>query len=198
MKRLFVALISIGCCCLPAAGSEVTYHVGFTGGSVMSTAVPSGSFAYDPSAGFSDFFVNWDGVTFDLTSAANAPGLATDPPTGCTSAASDHAYGFLLMSQTAAGCTVPAQYAWSGMYFGEAGAQFTFILNVTSGLSVAQDEISAMVFSAVPESPMMDFGGGGWEITEAGVPEPSTLAMGVAAALGLAGIRFAGRIRRRG
>lgn len=165
----------------------------------MGTPVPWGSFAYDPGAGFSDFIVNWNGVGFDLTSAANAPALATDPATGCASAGSGHAYGFLILSQTAAGCTASAQYAWDGVYFGGSAAQFTFMLNVTSGLSVAQDLISAIVFSGVPQSPMMDFGSGGWQITESGaVPEPSTLGMLMAAALGLAGVKLAGRMRRRG
>lgn len=137
--------------------------------------------------GFSDFFVSWNGVTFDLTAAANAPTLAQDPATGCDSAASDHAYGFLFISQTATGCDAPAQYAWSGLHFGGSAAQFFFILSVTNGASAPQDTIGAMVTSDVPLTPSMDFGSGGWTVSA--VPEPSTLALGLIAVLFLAAVR---------
>lgn len=192
MRSLVVALLLVGPCALPAFAGQVNYQIDFTGASVMNTPLPFGSFAYDPAGGFSNFFVNWNGVTFDLTSSANAPALAADPATGCDSAASDHQYGFIFMRQAATGCAAPAAYAWSGQYYGGSAAQFAFILNVTSGLSVAQDLIAGLVYSDVPLSPPMDLGSGGWTVS----PEPSSLAMGLAAALCLAGMKLAGRSRR--
>jgi hypothetical protein len=61
-----------------AASADVftDYTINFTGGSPKPTA---GSFTYDETnPQFSSFFVTWDGLTFDLTSSANAPG--TSPP----------------------------------------------------------------------------------------------------------------------
>ena len=198
MKPLVVAFLLAGPA-LPVFAAPVTYQIDFTGASVMNMPLPSGSFVYDPDAGFSSFFVDWNGATFDLTSSANAPALATDPATGCDSAAPDYQYqyGFIFMSQTASGCAASAQYAWNGLYYGGLAAQFTFILNVTSGQSVSQDLISKWVYSDVPASPEIDFGTGGWSVTPANsVPEPSTLAMGLAAVLAATGMRLAGRSRR--
>lgn len=195
MKGPIVGLLVAGVFSLPAFADPVTYQIDFTGGSVMNST-PSGSFVYGPNVGFSDFLVHWDGVTFDFTSSANAPELATDPATGCDSAASDYQYGFIFMSQTATGCAAPAHYAWGSQFFGGTGAQLAFILNVTKGLVVAQDVIFAQVFSDVPQSPLGDFGAGGWSISPESVPEPSSLTMGLALALSFAGMTLAKRSRR--
>lgn len=57
-----------------AYASPITYDITFSGGPILPT---SGSFVYDGSlplsSRFSDFSVVWDGISFDLTSAANAP-----------------------------------------------------------------------------------------------------------------------------
>jgi hypothetical protein len=196
MRSPSVVLLLAGILSLPAFADPVTYRIDFTGGSVKGTPLPFGSFTYDPNVGFSDFLVTWDGVTFDLTSSANAPELATDPATGCDSAAPDYQYGFIFVTQTATGCTVPAQYAWSGMYLGGSGAQFTLVLNVTKGLSAEQDLIGALVTSNVPVSPSMDSGVGDWSVSPESVPEPSSLTMGLALTLSLAGMILAKRFRR--
>src|SRR5205823_4784750 len=73
------------------------------------TLPTSGSFTYDASTGFSAFIVQWDGITFNLTSAANTPALGTRS-TGCNSRGSTPQYGFIIMDQIATGCDV--SYMW--------------------------------------------------------------------------------------
>jgi len=61
---------------LPAHASAVYYTIDFTITS-GSTAPTSGSFDYDSTLtdSFSNFIVLWDGLTFNLTSAANSPAI---------------------------------------------------------------------------------------------------------------------------
>ncbi len=167
-----IALVLVGAAtCLPALATPVDYHISFTISSVSGLSAPSGSFSYDPSAGFSNFIVQWESAIFDFTSSANAPMLAAAPPTGCASAASNHQYGFLLITQAASGCA--AGYVWSGQYWGQIDptngyAQMFFIL----GVGGAQDEIATDDF--FPAGPaVMDFSTGTWAVTE--TPEPGTL-----------------------
>ena len=48
---------------------------------------PPGWLVYAPNVGFSNFLVDW--ADFEIASSANAPALASDPATGCDSAAYD-------------------------------------------------------------------------------------------------------------
>jgi hypothetical protein len=190
MKHIVAALLLAGVLTLPLPAAPVSYRIDFTGGSAMGSLPPTGFFDYDAGGQFSNFLVQWNGATLDLTSAANVPSLAASPGTGCDSAAPDAAYGFLMMSQTAANCTMPAQYAWSGLFFAGAAVQFSFVLNVTNGPSISQDVIGGMTTLNVPMSPMMDMGSGGWSVSQVtSVPEPSSLAMGAIALFAVLGLR---------
>jgi hypothetical protein len=63
-----------------SSAASTAYDINFTvtdGG-----PAPTGSFIYDPNAGFSDFIVNWDGNTVDLTSAANNLTEVAEPSAG--------------------------------------------------------------------------------------------------------------------
>lgn len=65
-------------CALPMLGAPIDYTMAFTGGyygfsgPLIPDAPQSGSFTYDPASGFSNFVVLWQGLSFDLTAAANA------------------------------------------------------------------------------------------------------------------------------
>jgi hypothetical protein len=196
MKTLAVILLLVGASCFPVNAAPVAYDISFTGGSIMGAPLPTGSFLYDPAAGFSNFLVNWNGVTFDFTPAgdppgsANAPLFATSPSTDCDSSASNPQYAFLILTQTATGCFAQAHYFWQGMYFGGSYAQFMFILEVSDGLAVAHDIIAAQLLSGVPTIPLMDLGSGSW------VPESATLPAILAGALAIASVKLAQRTLR--
>jgi hypothetical protein len=74
MKLTSLLLVA---CALPMLAAPIDYTMTFTGGYYGSsnTLVPdapqSGSFTYDPATGFSNFVVLWQGLSFDLTAAAN-------------------------------------------------------------------------------------------------------------------------------
>ena len=57
----------------PAQASIIHYTINFT--VETGSPTPSGSFDYDPTVGFSNLIVSWDGELFDLTGSANAPGV---------------------------------------------------------------------------------------------------------------------------
>src|SRR5215469_1023406 len=102
MQRLGVfLLLSIGLLVMRSQAAQTTYDIEFM--TSFGTAPSSGSFTYDPSTGFSAFIVQWDGVTFDLTSAANAP--LQFGTTGCDGEGSTPQYGFIIMAEIATGCT---------------------------------------------------------------------------------------------
>ena len=71
-NKHLVALLVSGLAVVAAADAQAAvtnYTINFSGGSPNPTA---GSFGYDSSTGaFSAFTVNWNGLAFDLTSAAN-------------------------------------------------------------------------------------------------------------------------------
>jgi hypothetical protein len=69
---------------LPALGNPVTYTMTFTGGPFLNgvqhnLAPSSGSFTYDPTTGFSNFLVDYNGDVFNFTAAANSPTICSIP-----------------------------------------------------------------------------------------------------------------------
>jgi hypothetical protein len=98
--QLGISILLLAAIGPPAAMADLldstTYTINFTGGPLLPTA---GSFTYDPDTpNFTNFLVTWDGVPFDLTSAANDPiiGIGGNPP--CIGAATGAAATFLLLS----------------------------------------------------------------------------------------------------
>jgi hypothetical protein len=162
MRRFGVfLLLSVGLLVMRSQATPTSYKIQFT--TTFGTAPSSGSFTYDPSTGFSAFLVQWDGVTFDLTSAANAP--VQFGSTGCNSEGSTPQYGFIIMAQLATGCNV--SYSWGAQSTPPPpNASFSFqLFNNTA----AADEI----FLATNSGRNAAFGGGTWRLSA--VPEPSTL-----------------------
>ncbi|MCX6633256.1 MAG: PEP-CTERM sorting domain-containing protein [Candidatus Solibacter sp.] len=197
MKNLAVSLVLAAAFSLPVFAGAVKSNINFAlpEGAPLPT---SGSFNYDPAAGFSDFLVQWAGVTFDLTSAANGMTLTADPPTGCgpSDGSAGHQYAYVLMTQTATGCD--ARYAWSGVYYGLGMAQLSFILN-PGGSSSSQDLLIAMTLFPPDESTPFNWVVGSWTVTaESSVPEPGTVGLMLLGALTIAGMKTARGVRTGG
>jgi hypothetical protein len=171
-RNLTLAALALLTCIGPLRADLLNYTITFTTMQSLQPETPTGSFSYDPSAGFSNFLVDFGDATFDLTSFANAPALAADPPTGCDAASSSYQYGFLLLNQSVTGCT--AGYVWDANYYGNLGyAQFFFIL----GVEPSQDEIAAA--ATFPQDIVTPYNValGTWTITAASpsVPEPASI-----------------------
>jgi hypothetical protein len=103
MMRLKVGVISLlalfGTPAIAAADSIISYEIDFSL-AAGSPAPTSGSFDYDPSLAtdpFSNFVVEWDGLTFDLTSSANDPSILNAPT--CINGATGAAATFQLLTE---------------------------------------------------------------------------------------------------
>ena len=156
---------------MPLRAAPTTYRINFT--TQSGTAPTSGSFTYDPSTGFSNFIVVWNGQTYNLTSAANSPTSPT--PTGCPNEAPTSAYGFIIMSQTP---TCPGgRYNWLGIP--SSPSSFGFVVDLGSG----DDDI---VSSGPGSSGATSFGG--WSITPETPPATPAPASLILALIGLASI----------
>lgn len=173
MRTLIVLFVSGTAFFAPVAGAATMYTIDFSGGSPNPT---SGSFTYDPSTGFSNFIVVWEGVSVDLTANANAPYVAN--ATGCSGEASTPAYGFAIMSQALTGCPTTPVYVWQGM-----------LTPATGGFSTGSFGFIALSGSPVQKGDFVDQGGfidtngpefganaqGSWTITAdtSTTPEPA-------------------------
>ena len=70
LRSFLVGVAMVASMSGPALATPTQYDIAFSGGS----PTPTGSFLYDPTVPtFSDFIVTWNGLTFDLTGAANTP-----------------------------------------------------------------------------------------------------------------------------
>lgn len=79
-----------------ARAGAITYNINFTG---TDDGLPVGSFTYDAAVpAFTNFLVQWNGLTFDLTSSANSP--FDDGATGpaCLGGLTGAAAGFAWMN----------------------------------------------------------------------------------------------------
>ena len=99
-----------------------TYTLTFTGSPLLPS---SGSFTYDPDTPhFTSFSVTWEGINFDLTSAANAPGISATAP-ACigtdTGAAATADLLFGSCNPSSGGMAV-----WEAILFGNGDTFFTF------------------------------------------------------------------------
>jgi hypothetical protein len=198
MKLLAVFLLAAAVAA-PAFAGPITYTITFTYTSVFPTtadlSAPSGSFIYDPDdpgAGISDFIVDWGNASFELTSSANNPSLASSPPTGCSSAVPGQSYGFSILTQAVTGCG-PGEvgFIWDGTYYGDTGfATFFLVLEV----GTANDEIDADSFFSFDSSTSFEEANGTWATS--GVPEPGTLLPVLLFALAAAGMKTARAARR--
>jgi hypothetical protein len=166
---------------------KITFIILSTGSPGENTAPPTGSFTYDPSIGFSNFLVMWDGLTFNLTAAANDPLI--NEVSGCNGeAAGGPAYGFSIMTQTLTGCSISTvDYNWAvGVgVFACNPCNAAINIGVGSTFDTYDDFMHDTLFSVPYPGPGSDgetpgANGTGWDISPvstATVPEPSTIAL---------------------
>ena len=81
---------------MPLYAGPINYTVNVPG--APSSLFSSASFAYDGSS-FTNFFVDWRGLTFDLTASANSPTFLNVPPS-CYSGYTGPQLGFALITET--------------------------------------------------------------------------------------------------
>src|SRR5579884_1510965 len=97
---------------LPAAttpSGPTTYNIRFN--VAYGGPAPIGSFTYDPAKGFSNFIVQWNGYTFDLTAAADKPVVVQNFSPACAGV-SGAALAFAILSQQVTGCSAVGNYAF--------------------------------------------------------------------------------------
>jgi hypothetical protein len=175
-RALLVSLGLIALVARPVQATDVitTYTINFT--TTSGAAPASGSFSYDSTnPQFTNFIVNWDGFSFDLTSSANSPSVG---PSGCPGEASTPLYGFELITQTIpTSCgQASVSYIWGATTPGP-GASFVFEANANS-----QAEQIAQVTHDIGQNPADAVGS--WAVSTAAVSEPSSLIL-LGSALGL-------------
>jgi hypothetical protein len=151
----------------PGASADIftDYTINFTGTGTLPTA---GSFTYDlTNPHFSSFLITWEGITFDLTSSANAPASSPTLP-GCIDGAADAEASFDLLSGDCQG--TPANPAWGGIAL-SSGGEFRF-----SAIESAPPFQRLEVFSTVVGNFAADGASGPWTISAAvaPVPEPTS------------------------
>jgi hypothetical protein len=174
---------------LTAMAAPVHYNIQFSGSTVSST-LPTGSFDYDPTTpAFSNFVVEWNGRSFDLTGGANSPtvfvsNVAGAPVCGATSGAEK---SFLLLSKDSCLPQELAPKEWELFPLGSDSLHFDF---VGGGGEAEMFFTSSFVDYANECQP--DCGSGSWEISRA-IPEPGTLAL---LGFGLAGLAASRRRRQ--
>ena len=178
-RSLALSLLLMGIGGPAAFATSITYVINFT--TASGTPPLSGSFTYDNGAvpAFTGFTVNWLGIPFDLTSAANSPSATG----ACAPGGAANTFSYL--SSHLCGGTGTISNGWNASVSGAGplGGTFTFQRSDSSN-SIA---VSAFVFnvSASAQTANGDF-------TITAVPEPAS------AAMILAGAALLGYFGRRG
>ena len=168
---------------LVARAAPMTYFVNFSGGSTLPAL---GLFTYDATSGFSNFLVSWNSTLFDLTSAANAPGVGG----ACPGASSSPATGFALMDHSLCSGVFSR---WNGSQ--TSGLSSFSFYNETLALPA---KTGAFINANMPAAfdPIPVNAAGDWTLTKLtgvtgpAVSEPPTILVLLAGLLLLAGWRF--------
>ena len=169
-RRFAIAVVFVALCAPVAEAGPIHYTITFAGGPILPA---SGSFDYDAAAPqFTDFVVDWDGWTFDLTGSANSPFISEDDAAdpwfqGTTGAAAS----FLLLS----GCSSSPCNGWTVYWAAsrdtsQPGGRFEFMaFGPESQIINVWDQWSQDVIWGTPDS-----ANGSWSIDAQGVPDPGS------------------------
>lgn len=87
MRKLFILSLLTAAAIVPASAASISFALTFTVSGSFFPSTPAGSFDYDAGSGFANFIVTWGNATFDFTTSANNPVLASPDSTGCDPAA---------------------------------------------------------------------------------------------------------------
>ncbi len=175
-------LLALSSVCLLAAFSQplkadviTTYDITFTGSGTLPT---SASFTYDSTVPqFSDFIVDWNGLSFNLTSIANNPSVEGAVP--CVGSDTGAALGFAMLTT----CDVPGNAQWQA---NESGGVANFFL--LAGTAAVCGELGPCdsITEVLSTNPADNAGGSGsFTVTAvaAVTPEPGTLTLSLSALL---------------
>jgi hypothetical protein len=158
----------------------VNYTINFT--LHYGTPPTAGSFTYDPDTpNFTNFLVTWDGAMFNLTSAANSPGIIGAP--ACLHGATGAAASFLLLNGSCSPPPVGGSTAWNSIS-PDGLAQNAFFGFFTTDSTLANEINVEEILTNSPIGPSI--GAGQWTLTQT-TPEPSAYFL-MLAGLGLLGL----------
>ena len=186
------ALLSLVVLAFPLAlraDTVTTYDITFTG---VGTLPTSGSFTYDSTVPqFSNFIVDWDGFTFNLTASANNPNSFGGTP-ACIGSNTGAAAGFALLTD----CTGAGNMAWEAVQAVNM-VDFEFLADQAGCEAFGPCENIDDNYGIAPD-PTPESGAGSFSITAVPptttvTPEPSGLllfATGLAGCAGTALRRF--------
>jgi hypothetical protein len=149
-------------------------------------APTSGRFTYDPLVGFTNFLLEWQGATFDLTSAANQPYLTT----GSAFSLGSHVESFALLTKTLAEPSNDVSWTASTDCGRECASS-------VAGFRTDPNDTVFIEFAALGGDYIPGTAGNSGSFTVTAIPEADTLAMfvtGLAAVAGL--VKVTRRVRR--
>lgn len=164
------------------ADSTTSYKINFTAtsGSPLPT---SGAFVYDKTTDqFSSFTVVWNGLTFDLTSAANSPTIRNSGPP-CISGDTGAQATLALMT------TCSSSGIWEGFTPANVSRQSSFQFYDGSCVGVTCHDTFITDFESTGAQTANDAHGTyGYTVEVADTPEPGSLALLGSGLFGLMGV----------
>jgi hypothetical protein len=189
---LFIGLlVSFGA--LPVWAGPVYYTINFdlTTGSLLPT---SGSFYYDSStSSFTNFDVVWDGVTFDLTSAANSFAF-TSPTDPCYSGSTTGSQEVFLLMTTCSADSNPLYYHEAPAWDASSNIDPAYFIFQTDALSAGVNQISLVGNFSPLASGVLARG----DFESSSAPEPGSLALMLAGLFATMGKRFSRGLHQAG
>lgn len=195
-RHLGIRLLLLATFIVPLAMADLadstTYTIQFIGVPANGILPTAGGFTYDPdTATFSSFLVIWDGITFDLTSAANAPDISGFPGAPhCLGGLTGGAASFALLTGS---CESIGAF-WGGDTQANHQANFEF-----SSFDPSNDSM-ILVRDHLDSGPALQGTGGStdWAVTAVSTPAPAPpVPEPSAAILLLTTLSMAGLARRR-
>jgi hypothetical protein len=170
-RRFSIVILFVAVCVPIAEAGAIHYTISFSGAPILPTA---GSFNYDSvSPQFTDFIVQWDDWTFDLTWEANNPLIVGDATNPWFQGTTGAAASFLMLSECSSSTSCNGWTAsWSGSRdHSQPGGDFEFMAWETDRQYIdVRDRWAQDVIWGTP-----DGASGSWSINAQAVPEPGSM-----------------------